>query len=599
MMQIKRFTTVTVLILVASTQAPALGREPITVVDIQKTRLVVVNADAAPDEQHRADVVVLGGGLGGVAAALAACDAGRSVVLTEETDWLGGQATSQGVSALDENRYIETSGGTRSYLEFRRRIRIWYRHHTTLTATSESDPLLDPGNSWVSRLTFEPKAAVTVIDGMLTPHCEQGKLTILRRHRIIAAARTGRRIDWVDVVDLDTCAVKRLVGLYYLDATELGDPLETCRVQHVVGAESFEQTGEPSAGQEPHPEWVQSYTYPFALRLTARPGPPITRPHGYERNRVDQPYTLRHLYHDQRGWVRYGMFETAPGSYGPFWTYRRIIDRANFEDSRYVEDIAMINWPGNDYRGWDLISATPQQMLQALREAKDLALGLCHWLQAEAPRDDDGHGYPELALAPGVMGTQDGLAKHPYIRESRRIRALDTIVEQDVAARYHDQRARARHFADSVGIGYYGIDIHPNQLEKKIPPSATKPFQIPLGALVSIDTDNLIPACKNIGTTHITNGCYRLHPVEWNIGEAAGMLAVSCILHHQTPAEIHRQPGSVLHLQRGLVKRGVPIFWYADMPLDDGQFSQAQLAPFTDPAELERLADTLNYLDGD
>ncbi|WP_454702255.1 FAD-dependent oxidoreductase [Agrobacterium burrii] len=27
------------------------------------------------------------------------------------------------------------------------------------------------------------------------------------------------------------------------------------------------------------------------------------------------------------------------------------------------------------------------------------------------------------------------------------------------------------------------------------------------------------------GTTHITNGCYRLHPVEWNIGEVAGMLA--------------------------------------------------------------------------
>ncbi|MGG2474547.1 FAD-dependent oxidoreductase, partial [Rhizobium sp. BR5] len=34
---------------------------------------------------------------------------------------------------------------------------------------------------------------------------------------------------------------------------------------------------------------------------------------------------------------------------------------------------------------------------------------------------------------------------------------------------------------------------------------------------------------KNIGTTHITNGCYRLHPVEWNIGEVAGMLAAYCL----------------------------------------------------------------------
>ena len=38
-----------------------------------------------------ADALVVGGGLGGVAAALALLRAGRSVVLTEEYDWLGGQ----------------------------------------------------------------------------------------------------------------------------------------------------------------------------------------------------------------------------------------------------------------------------------------------------------------------------------------------------------------------------------------------------------------------------------------------------------------------------------------------------------------------------
>ncbi|MFM2475429.1 FAD-dependent oxidoreductase, partial [Burkholderia cenocepacia] len=45
----------------------------------------------------RTDVLVVGGGLGGVAAALAAARAGRSVVLTEEYAWLGGQLTSQAV----------------------------------------------------------------------------------------------------------------------------------------------------------------------------------------------------------------------------------------------------------------------------------------------------------------------------------------------------------------------------------------------------------------------------------------------------------------------------------------------------------------------
>ncbi|NQT13571.1 MAG: FAD-dependent oxidoreductase [Planctomycetes bacterium] len=146
-----------------------------------------------PAATQRADVIVLGGGLGGVAATLAACGAGHSVILTEETDWLGGQATSQGVSALDENRYIEQSGGTRSYLDFRHRIRQWYRRHTALTGEAHADPMLDPGNSWVSRLTFEPKAAVAAIDEMLTPHRDSGRLVVLYRHRIIAAGRTGRR----------------------------------------------------------------------------------------------------------------------------------------------------------------------------------------------------------------------------------------------------------------------------------------------------------------------------------------------------------------------------------------------------------------------
>ncbi len=39
-------------------------------------------------------------------------------------------------------------------------------------------------------------------------------------------------------------------------------------------------------------------------------------------------------------------------------------------------------------------------------------------------------------------------------------------------------------------------------------------FQIPPGALIPRRIENLLPACKNLGTTHITNGCFRLHPVE-------------------------------------------------------------------------------------
>jgi hypothetical protein len=310
--------------------------------------------------------------------------------------------------------------------------------------------------------------------------------------------------------------------------------------------------------------------------------------------REGQAYTFSLLY-PEHGWIRYGVFQQAPGSYGPFWTYRRLIDRSNFADPQYAEDVAMINWPGNDYRGRSLLTGSPQETLKALQEAKELAIGFCNWLQTEAPRDEGGKGYPEMVLDAPAMGTADGLSKYPYIRESRRIKALYTIVEQDVAAGYQPGRVRGKHFADSVGIGLYGIDIHANDAEKKLPPAQTKPFQVSLGALIPADTDNLLAACKNIGTTHITNGCYRLHPVEWGIGEAAGMLAADCIRHSQTPRQIHTAPEQVLGLQHRLVERGMPIFWYDDVGPGDPDFAAAQLAPFTTAAELQRTLNTLHY----
>ena len=109
------------------------------------------------------------------------------------------------------------------------------------------------------------------------------------------------------------------------------------------------------------------------------------------------------------------------------------------------------------------------------------------------------------------------------IRESRRIVARTTVRQQDVSADYRPG-ARAADCTDSVGVGWYPIDIHgaPGDVVATGP---TRPFQIPLGALIPRDGPaNLLAACKNIGTTHMTSGCYRLHPIEWNIGEAAGAL---------------------------------------------------------------------------
>src|SRR6185312_10229009 len=77
--------------------------------------------------ERRCDVLIVGGGTGGVAATIACARMGMNAVLLEETDWIGGQLTAQGISALDEHDYIEYFGGTSTYYALREGIRRRYR----------------------------------------------------------------------------------------------------------------------------------------------------------------------------------------------------------------------------------------------------------------------------------------------------------------------------------------------------------------------------------------------------------------------------------------------------------------------------------------
>lgn len=98
------------------------------------------------------DVAIVGGGLGGVAAALAALSGGARVVISEPTCRLGGQLTSQGVSAPDEHPLIERFGEAARYNELRARVRQHYCERYGLPKTMPDGLPLNPGNGWVSRL---------------------------------------------------------------------------------------------------------------------------------------------------------------------------------------------------------------------------------------------------------------------------------------------------------------------------------------------------------------------------------------------------------------------------------------------------------------
>src|SRR5215218_3738106 len=163
---------------------------------------------------------------------------------------------------------------------------------------------------------------------------------------------------------------------------------------------------------------------------------------------------------------------------------------------------------------------------------------MLYWMQTEAHRLDGGVGYRGLRLRPDVVGTTDGLAKRVYVRESRRMRAEFTVLEQHVGVETRGEARGAQTFRDSVGIGAYRIDLHPSAAGRSYVDVSSWPFQIPLGALIPVRVENLLPACKNLGTSHVTNGCYRLHPVEWNVGEASGALASYCLDNDLVPRQV-------------------------------------------------------------
>ena len=530
---------------------------------------------SAPARELSADLIILGASVGGCAAALAAARAGLRVIMTEETDWIGGQLTSQAVPP-DENALIESIGGTKSYQAFRHGVRAYYARHFPLTDAAKTNTTLNPGNGSVSKLCHEPRVALAVLTELLAPHVASSRVQILLRHTAIDAAVTGDRVEAVRVRSTESGRELVLRAPYFADATELGDLLPLTKTEYVTGAEAQSDTGEPHAKPEYQPKNQQSFTCCFAMEYLAGENHTLDRPRDYTfwRDHVPPltpPWSgklLSHYYSQPRTLQPFAMgMDPAKGT--GLFKYRRIIDRTNFVPGTYAGDITLVNWPQNDYMLGNLVDVPAAEFALHVDRAKQLSLSLLYWMQTEAPRPDGGTGWPGLRLRPDIVGTEDGLAKYPYIRESRRIKAEFTVTELHVGT---DARRKAlnvaaptpvhaEQFPDSVGIGAYAIDLHPSSGGDNYIDVPALQFQIPLGSLLPRRMENLLPACKNLGVTHITNGCYRLHPVEWNIGESVGALVAFCLAKKTSPRSVRATPDLLTAFQSQLTAQGIRLAW--------------------------------------
>lgn len=554
----------------ANAQTPANAAPPqepaeLRVLDIENRR--IVTSEREPSEALLyCDVLIIGGGVGGVAAAEAAAKRGVSVILVEPTRFLGGQLTTQLVPVPDENRFIEEANGpsTASYRVLRERVR---KHYEGLTIPGREKNV---GSCWVSRVSATPDIWITAIDERMYNVGLNAPLRIYRRHQLRNVGfRADGKVSYADIVNLDTGKVSRIGTEFFLDATEDGNALHLAGLPTALGQEAKGEYNEPHAPDAAHPEWVQSFTYCFMVRWqTPEPHTIITKPQEYDYFKSLGEYTLDYVYSDARGIVPYKVLTKAPNAAGPFWTYRRLRATDSYRVRKSPEeDISLINWRGNDFHEESYIGKPLEEQVRILNRGAAFAQGFLHWLQTECPRDEGNEvGYPEMQQVTGKewygLGT-DGLAIHPYVRESRRLKPKFMLTENHLLAPPDNPKAEwGEVFPDSVGCALYAIDIHPSKGE---PPllTAALPYHIPLGSFLTASGPvNVIPAAKNFGATRLALASARMHPTEWLIGEVAGSLAAFCRKRNiADPGLVRETPDLLSAFQSDLKENGVTLYW--------------------------------------
>ncbi|MDG2991756.1 FAD-dependent oxidoreductase [Candidatus Synechococcus calcipolaris G9] len=470
----------------------------------------------------KTDVLVVGGGTGGVAAALQSAQMGAKTILVSEFPWLGGMLTSAGVAAPDGHELRAWQTG------------LWGEF---LRALERAQPGgLD--HSWVSFFSYDPAVGAQIFADWVhnETHLQWIPGQIPRQ-----VLRQGDRIGGVVFDEI------QIQAQITLDGTELGDLLALADIPHRWGWEWQSAFQEPSAPIGPNhitqtypvqaPTWVvilQDYNSQNGGSQEVAPEIPPSP-----------------LWDEQK-------FKGAWDAYGPeqFMNYGRL-----------PGDRFMINWPhqGNDYgQDLDRLVESPQKRREFFQEARWHSQDFARYIQIQLGQTQLGRRY---GLATGVFPTGSGdigggaFALHPYFRESRRLIGVTTLTEWDILPQETGRIAPLPRDEmgqyTGVAIANYANDHHYPGFDFKLAPKSIRwggrwtgtPFVIPHTCLIPAGIEGFLVCDKNISVSHIANGATRLQPAVLGIGQAAGLLAAIAVLNNQS---VHDVP--VQALQRQLIQ---------------------------------------------
>jgi hypothetical protein len=447
------------------------------------------------------DVLVWGGGTGGVAAALQSARSGASTLLLTPGPWLGGMLSAAGVSAPDGHELSCWQTG------------LW---GAFLRQMEEITPEgLD--QNWVSCFGFRPNQAEAVLQRWVR---EESKLQWWPQAELLQVSCRGDRIESISVLHAGERSEHRPAVV--IDGSDLGDLLAMANAPFRWGWEAREQWKEPSAPtrlQLEHDRFhreqpIQSPTWVVMGQLAdgACPEQPVVP--------LEPPF--------QSCLNPFGLERTL--------TYGRL-----------PGGLVMLNWPlhGNDWHHelGRCISAQPSDSDQLAREMQAHSRRFLNNLAASSA------GW----IRPGVEfpGPDPSMALMPYWREGRRLVGWDVVTENDLLP-LSDERPHGPLPVDAAGrctsiaIGTYANDHHYPGEDWPLAPKSVPwggrwtgtPFCIPFGALHGSAFSNLLAADKCISVSHMANGATRLQPLILNIGQAAGIAAAMAVKRRVAPQEL-------------------------------------------------------------
>lgn len=498
----------------------------------------------------QADIAVYGGTSAGIVAAVQASRMGKSVILIEPSDHLGG-LTAGGLGATDIGNKDVIGGLSREFYE---RVAQHYLdddawvHETReefFDQRSKRTKLKEMLKPNPTMWTFEPHVANSIYKEFL----EEAGVEPITGDKLGQVRLDGKRITEIVLASGATCKAR-----VYIDATYEGDLMAQAGVGYRVGRESnseYQETlngirdktpknqltgnidpyntpGDPSSGLVPlvaegdggepgeGDHRVQAYNFRLCFTDVASNRLPVEPPPGYD------PGLYELAARRAEAIVAAGATPKIHQFCNPVWMPNRKTDINNSQG-------ISTDFIGENY---DYPDADYERRAEIWREHENYVRGFWYFMST-SPRVPEALRSQFAAFGPcrDEFQPNGGWSPQLYVREARRM-VSDYVMTE------HNCRSK-RVVEDPVGMAAYGMDSHNCQRivkngvaknEGDVQVHGLRPYPISYRSIVPRpeECENLVvPVC--VSATHIAFGSIRMEPVFMVLGQSATVAAAIAI----------------------------------------------------------------------